>query len=81
MIDTTITTVLAVAGPFLAIGGAWGGAKVALNGTRNRVKTLETNLEVHKAASAIQHIEAIDRLARIETKIDIVISHDQEKKV
>jgi len=62
--------------PLLAIGGAWGGAKVALNGTRNRVKTLESQLEVHKVVTASQHVEAIDRLARIETKIDVVLTKD-----
>lgn len=48
--------------PLLAIGGAWGGAKVALNGTRERVKKLE----------GIQHVH-VDRLARIETKIDYIV--------
>jgi len=53
--------------PLLAIGGAWGGAKVALNGTRERVKKLEGVVEDHK-------IETIDRLARVETKIDVLIN-------
>lgn len=48
--------------PLLAIGGAWGGAKVALNGTRDKVKALETKQTDHA-----------DRLARIETKIDYIV--------
>jgi len=48
--------------PLMAIGGAWGGAKVALNGTRERVKKLERINEDH-----------IDRMARIETKIDLIV--------
>lgn len=43
-------------------GAAFGGAKVALNGTRARVKDLE-----------ISDKEKADRLARIETKIDLLL--------
>ena len=49
--------------PLLAIAGAWGGAKVALNGTRERVKDLEKDVDEIK-------VDTIDRLARIETKLD-----------
>ena len=48
--------------PVLAAGAAWGGAKSAINGTRERVTKLETNQE-----------GLLDRTARIETKIDILI--------
>ena len=51
-----------IATPLLAIGGAWGGAKVALNGTRQRVQKLEATTDLH-----------VDRLARIETKVDIIV--------
>ena len=61
---------LRIATPLLAIGGAWGGAKVALNGTRNRVKTLETRFEEHDYRNNQRHLELIDRLARIETKLE-----------
>ena len=43
-------------------GIAFGGVKVALNGTKDRVKQLE--LEAHLTT---------DRLARIETKIDTLV--------
>ena len=61
-----VTTILTVAGPttIFVAGAAWGGAKVALNGTRNRVKMLE---EESKTTT--------DRLARIETKIDILLEN------
>ena len=48
--------------PLLAIGGAWGAAKVALNGTRDKVYDLEKKQDDHA-----------DRLARIETKIDYIV--------
>ena len=52
--------------PLLAIGGAYGGAKVALNGTRERVKDLEKDVDEIK-------VDTIDRLARIETKLDALV--------
>lgn len=59
-------TVLSIAGPtaFLTAGAAYGGIKVALNGTKDRVMKLEEELGTHKS-------ETIDRLARIETKLDV----------
>lgn len=86
-----VTTVLQVAGPLLAIGGAWGGAKVALNGTRERVKELrlelaentkaaheraheiKAELAAHTRADDAVQRELIDRSARIETKLDILM--------
>lgn len=56
---------LTMVGPSLVAGGvAYGGAKAALNGTRLRVKELEAS-DKDKA----------DRLARIETKIDILLEN------
>jgi hypothetical protein len=51
-------------------GAAWGGAKVALNGTRERVKNLETTMQRHTDADEALQREVIDRLARIETKLE-----------
>ena len=59
-----VPSTLMIAGPtaLVALGAAWGGAKVALNGTRERVRHLEeSDRDVH------------DRLARMETKIDILL--------
>lgn len=61
--------------PALALGGAWGGAKAALNGTRERVKKLETRVDLN-AARLVALGEA---LARIETKQDILLSHVERK--
>ena len=59
-----IPTALMIAGSgALATGGvAWGSVRQALNGTRERVKRIESEHDDHK-----------DRLARIETKIDILL--------
>lgn len=59
-----IAQVLLVAAPTaLFTGGvAWGTVKVTLNGTKARVEKLEEAKDDHT-----------DRLARIETKIDILL--------
>lgn len=59
-----IETALMIAGTSALVTGgvAWGTVKTALNGTRERVKNIE-----------IEHWDQRDRLARIETKIDILL--------
>ena len=52
--------------PLIAIGGAYGAAKVTINGTKERVSSVESEVR------AIQHT-VDDRLARVETKIDILL--------
>lgn len=54
-------------------GAAWGGAKVALNGTRNRVKKMETDFETHMRDDQMVQREMVDRLARIETKLELAL--------
>ena len=66
MTGIEIAAMFKAAWPLLAIGGAFGGAKVALNGTRKRVEKLELN-----------QVGLLDRTARIETKIDILIDRDK----
>ena len=48
--------------PLLAIGGAWGGAKAALNGMKHRIGKLEEFEE-----------DAVPKLASIETKVDMIL--------
>lgn len=71
--EFTVLELIKMGSPLLAIGGAWGGAKVALNGTRERVKLVENDLNEHKTTSSKQHIDSVDRLARIETKVDALL--------
>lgn len=60
-----------IIGVFTA-GAAWGGSQAALNGTRSRVKKLEEWSERHEAKDDNFQLDAIDRLARIETKLDVL---------
>ena len=55
--------------PLLAAAAAWGGAKQALNGTRDRVKKLEERSTAHDTV----HTNLLERTARMETKIDILL--------
>lgn len=55
------------------LGAAWGGARVALNGTRERVKQLSKDLKDHIEHDHTVQLETVDRLARIETKLDRVL--------
>ena len=61
--------------PILAAAAAWGGSRQALNGTRERVRELHVQLADHirdeHAADMITH----DRIARIETKVDLLLVH------
>lgn len=59
--------------PLLSVGGAWGGAMVALNGTRERVKSLATDLKTHIKDDEQLQRDMIDRAARMETKLDILL--------
>jgi hypothetical protein len=70
-----ISTALLIAGTsaFLTGGVAWGTVKQALNGTRERVKNIEQNQYDHEKLDEQRFGSAADRLARIETKIDILL--------
>ena len=53
--------------PLLAAAAAWGGSRQALNGTRERVRSIDEKLDTH-----IQqvHTDIAQRLAVVEVKID-----------
>jgi len=63
-------------GTALFTGGvAFGGVKVALNGTRERVRGLERDTKHYKELNNKAHNELGERLASIETKVDVVIDY------
>lgn len=61
---------LTLGGTLVTAGAAWGGAKTALNGTRKRVYELHTELREHTESDSKVQREMLDRLIRIETKIE-----------
>jgi hypothetical protein len=78
MMDITIFEFVKLGVPLLAIGGAYGGAKVAINGTRERSKETRDLLSEHIKEDESLQREMIDRAARMETKLDMLIA--MEKK-
>jgi hypothetical protein len=64
-------TLLTIAGFLVAGGAAYGGARSALNGTRKEVKEIKQSLVDHIKADENLAREMIDRLARIETKLEV----------
>ena len=62
-----------VAAPWLiAAGAAYGGTRQAQRNVTERVRTLETDFKVHKT-------DTVDRMARMETKIDFIADHYRNK--
>lgn len=61
---------LALGGALVSGGAAWGGARAALNGTRRRVEEIRNELVKHVEADAEIQRDVLDRLIRIETKLE-----------
>jgi hypothetical protein len=58
-------------GTLLASGGvAWGGATMAIKGVKETQTEVKDDLHKHMEADAEVQLELVDRLARIETKLD-----------
>ena len=60
---------------FLAVGVAWGSVKVGLNGTKEKVKQVETELDQHKLAYYKDSRQIVKTLASVEAKVDLLIAH------
>jgi hypothetical protein len=52
--------------PVAAAAAAWGGTRQALNGTRERVKSIDSKLDIQIEKQAV----VSERLAIVETKIE-----------
>lgn len=55
--------------PVLSVGAAYGGVKAGLNGTKAQVKETKDRVKDLEASKN----DHTDRLARIETKLDILL--------
>lgn len=73
--------ILITAASLIGAGGcAWGGAKVALNGTRQRVKEiaeshvkLNEKMDAHIAHDAQVQVDIVAAAARTEGKVDLIL--------
>jgi hypothetical protein len=54
-------------------GAAWGGVQVSVSATKTKVTDAVKALARHEEKDSVIHIEMVDRLARIETKLDALI--------
>jgi hypothetical protein len=64
---------MAVMGVVGSGGLAWGGARAALNGTKARVTKIDNTLDEHVAEDHVVQLETVQRLASIETKLDLLL--------
>lgn len=59
----------------LFVGGvAWGATRNALNGTRIRVQQIHQELRDHIKDESNADIDTHERITRVETKLDILLS-------
>ena len=56
--------------PVATVASAWGGVKVALNGTKQKVQDIHDELKHHIHDEDKQQKEIIERLTRVETKLE-----------
>lgn len=68
-----LATIISLTVPLVAAAAAYGGSKQALNGTKERVKKLEAKEDTRDA----QHVETVQRLTSIETKVDAMIDNQR----
>jgi len=68
-----INVVIAVVGIAGSGGIAWGGTRVALNGTKAKVAEIAASLAEHVEVDRLAQLEAVQRLTRIETKLDSLL--------
>ena len=58
---------------FFAAGAAWGAVKSGLNGTKARMEALHKNLDDHIKEEHANDMHTHERIARVETKVDLII--------
>ena len=58
---------------FFSAGAAWGAVKTGLNGTKGRVEALTVKIDDHIRDETDNDRTTHERIARVETKVDIII--------
>lgn len=56
--------------PVATVAAAWGGTRQALNGTKERVKSIDEKMDSHIQTSQSKHETLVERIAVVETKVD-----------
>lgn len=65
-----VETILQAVTVLVTAGAAFGGVKVALNGTRERVKRIDIKLDKHIESDEGVQMRLLTGMTRIETKVD-----------
>lgn len=61
------------------VAAAFGGVKVALNGTVKRVNDIDVKLTQHIRDESALETQVAERLVRVETKIDTLVTNGIKK--
>lgn len=64
---------MSIGSTLFGMGGAYASLRGRVAENKERIKQLEVEADEHEKADAEIHTDMIDRLARIETKIDIIV--------
>lgn len=62
------------------VAAAFGGVKVALNGTVKRVNSIDEKLTQHIRDEVVIETQVAERLVRVETKIDALVEKQYENR-
>lgn len=74
--EANILNIVTWLGPTLIAGAAaWGGTRQALNGTRERVRNIETKLDTHISDDHEVQTKMVEGLTRVDQKLDSFIQH------
>lgn len=66
----TVSALIAIGTALAAGAGSYGASKAVLNGTKERVERIEAKLDGHITETRAHRDETIQRLSRLETKVD-----------
>ena len=68
-----------VASAMFGGGVAWGVNRNKINELRDKHQSLQKEVVAHKLVTSEAHADMIDRLARVETKIDLLLTNDRRR--
>jgi len=68
-----------VASAMFGGGVAWGVNRNKINELRDKQQSLQKEVVSHKIVTSTAHADMIDRLARVETKIDLLLTQELRK--
>lgn len=77
MIDVT-PELIAILGTAVVGGIGFGATELRARNNRERIDGINKELDAHVIHTHVVHLEVVDRLARIETKLDTVLRNGKD---